>query len=76
MSVKEPAHKGGYGASVKRKEDPRFIRGKGNYVDDVNSAGDGLPRHRPQPIRAREDQQHRRVEGARDGGRPGCHHRC
>jgi aerobic carbon-monoxide dehydrogenase large subunit len=39
MSVKEPAHKGGYGASVKRKEDPRFIRGKGNYVDDVTLPG-------------------------------------
>ena len=26
---------GGMGHSVKRKEDPRFIRGKGNYVDDI-----------------------------------------
>ncbi|HKG27301.1 MAG TPA: carbon monoxide dehydrogenase, partial [Thermomicrobiales bacterium] len=26
---------GGLGRSVKRKEDPRFIRGKGTYVDDV-----------------------------------------
>src|SRR6185295_17447977 len=26
---------GGMGHSVKRKEDPRFIRGQGNYVDDV-----------------------------------------
>src|SRR6266508_3460256 len=25
----------GIGHSVKRKEDPRFIRGKGTYVDDV-----------------------------------------
>jgi len=25
---------GGMGHSVKRKEDPRFIRGQGNYVDD------------------------------------------
>src|SRR4029079_17576802 len=25
----------GIGHSVKRKEDDRFIRGKGNYVDDV-----------------------------------------
>ncbi|HCG01946.1 MAG TPA: carbon monoxide dehydrogenase, partial [Chloroflexi bacterium] len=30
----EIAH-GGIGASVKRKEDPRFIRGKGTYIDDV-----------------------------------------
>src|SRR5512144_1709387 len=28
----------GYG-SLKRKEDPRFIRGKGNYVDDVKLPG-------------------------------------
>ena len=26
---------GGMGHSVKRKEDPRFLRGLGNYVDDV-----------------------------------------
>ena len=26
---------GGMGHSIKRKEDPRFIRGQGNYVDDV-----------------------------------------
>ena len=27
------------GHSVKRKEDPRFIRGKGEYIDDVNLPG-------------------------------------
>jgi carbon-monoxide dehydrogenase large subunit len=27
------------GHSVKRKEDPRFLRGKGNYVDDVKLPG-------------------------------------
>src|SRR5437773_7639763 len=30
---------GGMGLSVKRKEDARFIRGKGNYVDDVRLPG-------------------------------------
>ncbi len=30
---------GGMGHSVKRKEDPRFIRGKGNYVDDMQLPG-------------------------------------
>ena len=30
---------GGMGHSVKRKEDPRFIRGQGNYVDDVVRPG-------------------------------------
>ncbi len=29
------AEVGGMGHSVKRKEDPRFIRGKGEYIDDV-----------------------------------------
>ncbi len=30
---------GGIGQSVKRKEDARFVRGKGNYVDDVKLPG-------------------------------------
>ena len=30
---------GGIGASVKRKEDPRFVRGKGNYIEDINLPG-------------------------------------
>jgi carbon-monoxide dehydrogenase large subunit len=30
---------GGIGQSVKRKEDARFIRGRGNYVDDVKLPG-------------------------------------
>ncbi len=29
----------GIGHSVKRKEDPRFLRGKGNYVDDIKLPG-------------------------------------
>src|SRR5213592_3402711 len=29
----------GLGHSVKRKEDDRFIRGKGNYIDDVKLPG-------------------------------------
>jgi carbon-monoxide dehydrogenase large subunit len=28
-----------FGHSVKRKEDPRFLRGKGNYIDDVKLPG-------------------------------------
>ena len=27
---------GGFGASVKRKEDPAFLRGEGRYVDDIH----------------------------------------
>ncbi len=34
-----PPEIGGMGHSVKRKEDPRFIRGQGNYVDDVTVPG-------------------------------------
>ena len=30
---------GGMGHSLKRKEDARFIQGKGNYVDDVKLPG-------------------------------------
>jgi carbon-monoxide dehydrogenase large subunit len=30
---------GGMGHSVKRKEDPRFIRGKGEYIDDITLPG-------------------------------------
>ncbi len=26
----------GIGAAVRRKEDSRFLRGKGNYTDDIN----------------------------------------
>jgi len=29
----------GIGVSVKRKEDIRFITGKGRYVDDINRPG-------------------------------------
>jgi carbon-monoxide dehydrogenase large subunit len=35
MSPKTPESIGGMGHSVKRKEDPRFLRGRGNYVDDI-----------------------------------------
>ena len=36
---KTSAAVGGMGHSVKRKEDPRFIRGQGNYVDDIQLPG-------------------------------------
>ncbi len=35
MKPRTSAEIGGMGHSVKRKEDPRFLRGKGNYVDDI-----------------------------------------
>ena len=39
MLHKTSAQIGGMGHSVKRKEDLRFIQGKGNYVDDVHLPG-------------------------------------
>ena len=35
MATRTTPDVGGMGHSVKRKEDPRFLQGKGNYVDDV-----------------------------------------
>src|SRR5437879_3970183 len=38
MSVDVKPH-GGIGESIKRKEDGRFLRGKGNYLDDISLPG-------------------------------------
>src|SRR5262249_7785215 len=39
MALKTSPEVGGMGHSIKRKEDPRFIRGKGTYVDDIQLPG-------------------------------------
>src|ERR1700693_2789230 len=39
MATQTTFEVGGMGHSIKRKEDPRFIRGKGNYVDDIQLPG-------------------------------------
>jgi len=39
MALRTSFEVGGMGHSIKRKEDPRFIRGKGTYVDDVQLPG-------------------------------------
>ncbi|MDP3773574.1 MAG: aerobic carbon-monoxide dehydrogenase large subunit, partial [Gemmatimonadales bacterium] len=39
MALRTTPEVGGMGHSIKRKEDPRFIRGKGNYVDDITLPG-------------------------------------
>jgi aerobic carbon-monoxide dehydrogenase large subunit len=39
MATAQEPQLGGIGESVKRKEDARFIRGRGNYVDDVKLPG-------------------------------------
>jgi carbon-monoxide dehydrogenase large subunit len=39
MALKTTPEVGGMGHSIKRKEDPRFIRGQGRYVDDITLPG-------------------------------------
>src|SRR5205809_7077168 len=39
MALRTSSDVGGIGHSIKRKEDPRFIRGKGTYVDDLQLPG-------------------------------------
>ena len=39
MATRTPPEIGGMGHSVQRKEDPRFLRGKGNFVDDFKLPG-------------------------------------
>jgi aerobic carbon-monoxide dehydrogenase large subunit len=39
MAPKTSPEVGGMGHSIKRKEDPRFLRGQGNYVDDIQLPG-------------------------------------
>src|SRR5947199_8418853 len=39
MTPSTPIDVGAMGHSIKRKEDPRFIRGKGTYVDDLQLPG-------------------------------------
>jgi carbon-monoxide dehydrogenase large subunit len=39
MTLRTTPEVGGMGHSVKRKEDPRFIRGQGQYVDDIDLPG-------------------------------------
>jgi len=47
----------GIGASVRRKEDGRFLRGRGNYVDDMNRPG------QLHAVIKRADRAHARING-------------
>ena len=58
------------GSSVKRVEDPRFITGKGRYLDDIKLAGDGPHGHPAQPVRPRQHPLDRHV--ARPRRCPAC----
>ena len=60
---------GGMGHSVKRKEDPRFIQGRGEYIEDVNLPGQLWLDIVRSPVRPRADQVDRRDRGAEDPGR-------
>src|SRR5258708_4775275 len=39
VRITTPPEVSGMGHRMKRKEDPRFIQGKGNYLDDVKLPG-------------------------------------
>src|SRR5438876_611588 len=39
MTPRTSPEVGGMGHSIKRKEDPRFLRGQGKYVDDIQLPG-------------------------------------
>jgi aerobic carbon-monoxide dehydrogenase large subunit len=47
----------GIGASVRRKEDVRFLSGKGNYADDINRPGQLYA------VIKRSDRPHARING-------------
>ena len=61
----------GIGASVRRKEDLRFLSGRGQYTDDINRPEPDLRLYPPQPARACADHRDRlcRREGHAGRGR-------
>ena len=59
----------GIGAPVRRKEDQRFITGKGHYTDDHATARTGLRVFRPLAACACEAEEDRHRGGRDDAGR-------
>ena len=59
----------GIGAAVRRKEDHRFITGKGHYTDDINRPGQTYAYLRPFAARPRDDQIDRQQGGGRHARR-------
>ena len=59
----------GIGQPVRRLEDPRFITGRGRYVDDIDLPLPGLWRRGDVAARARPDQAHRHRQGEGGAGR-------
>ena len=63
------------GVAMKRKEDPRFLQGKGHYVDDLTFPGMLYLGTGAQPVPTRRDQEHRHHRGDEGPGREGGDHR-
>jgi CO/xanthine dehydrogenase Mo-binding subunit len=55
----------GIGARVARKEDKRFITGKGRYTDDMSVPGMKHAAFRPFAACSRRDQGHRFLRGGK-----------
>ena len=57
------------GAPIKRVEDPRFITGKGRYLDDIKLTGDDPHGHPAEPVRPRQHPLDRHLRGQGDARR-------
>ena len=68
-TAERAARSQGLGDSRLRKEDARFIQGKGNYVDDIKLPGMVHMDIVRSPVRSCAHQDDRQVAGARDAGR-------
>jgi carbon-monoxide dehydrogenase large subunit len=64
------------GASVKRREDPRFITGKGNYTDDLKLPGMTYAAFVRSPHSHARHRRDRHLEGQGVSGRGGRLHRA
>ena len=68
---KDGSPKRGIGASTKRREDIRFLTGKGRYTDDINLRGQAYALFRALGGGAWPDQRHRHHRRRGDAGRAG-----
>ena len=59
----------GIGASVRRKEDQRFITGKGHYTDDINRPGQAAIYFIRSPHAHAKIKKHRHRGGGENAGR-------
>ena len=66
----------GIGAAVRRKEDLRFITGRGQYTDDVIRPRETRAVFRTLAACARKDQEHRYKRSQDDAGRDRRAHRA